>query len=170
MELLLVVGLAAILIVGGIAAYSMVKRGADIGETTKLIHMIVHEARRLNKANGDYGPAGTNLEPLLIGSRSLPPRHINGNHIITPYSNENGAVILLATGDGQFSLQMALPPAHIPFIAQDFDPTRSPEITSLRVCETTIVKDQQMPNPAGLSAICGNGDNASVINFTLVTR
>ncbi len=170
LELLLVVGIAAVLIIGGITGYSMINRGIMISETAKVINLMISQARRLNASSLDYGPPGTDLEPMIANSHSMPQQFILGDDIVTPFNKTDGGVVFLASVSGYMSIDMALPPAYLPEIATHFDPNRSAEITFLRVCGTAIPDGTPLPDVATLSNACGNGRNALALNFTLVTQ
>ena len=65
LELLLVVGVGALLLIGGIATYRLVSEGNKVTDTTRLIMTVRNEAQTLSQGQG-YAGVQTALEDAKI--------------------------------------------------------------------------------------------------------
>lgn len=100
LELLLVIGVAALLLIGGIATYRLVSDGNKTTETTRLLLTVRQEANAMaQQQNGVYtgiaftGAAGADTaSPLVTGGvlRSGQHNPFNGTMVITPTPDAGG--------------------------------------------------------------------------------
>lgn len=178
LELLLVVGIAAILIIAGITTYSLVNKSNSINETTRLVNILMDQTRRMYAGQASYGVNGTDLEPALYNSGSVPAKFISqtANVIMSPFSSAAIAVAVASSETaeaGTFTVSLAVPPAYAPEMASNFDPRQSSEITSLTVCGRQVV-DTSGPavgTAADLSGQCLGGTAVpGAANFIVRSR
>ena len=115
LELLLVVGVSAILIVGGISTYNLVSNGMKVNETVALLNIIVERTHKYYP-NLDYGT--DDIEGLLINTGSVPKKYYSATagHIRTPFGDSTNAISVIGsagTGDANadIDIQMRVPPA-----------------------------------------------------------
>lgn len=169
LELLLVVGIAAVLIIAGIVAYNSVKRNMAVNEAVSLVNLILEQTKRMH-LNRNFGAIAADLEPLLARSGNLPAKYVNGTQIVTPFNKTGGAVVLLASLPGTFSLDIAMPPAYVPEIASQFDPNQSTQVSFLRYCGTGVAEGDVMPSVVEMSVECGPNLSGAVLNLNIVTE
>lgn len=149
LELLLVVGVGALLLIGGIATYRLVVEGNKVSEATRLLLRIKSEAQNLYANQADYN--GLN-NALLQNLDVLPP---SSDH---PFND--AITVQPANGNAQFSVTFANVPetACVKLGRQITDPD---DVDSLNVApagvdSTTLVAD--------LAQNC-NGDTTMVWTF-----
>lgn len=90
LELLLVVGVGALLIIGGIATYRMVVEGTRVNDSVRILTTIKQEAQQLYQGQNNYGAAGADLTPILQNIKALP------NSLLHPF---NDAITVTVAGD-----------------------------------------------------------------------
>ena len=169
LELLLVVGIAAVLIIAGIVTYNSVQRGMAVNEGVRIVNLILEQTKRMHPLK-NYGAIGADLEAFLARSGSLPAKYVSGTQIITPFNTTSGSVVLLASLPGTFSLDIAMPPAYVPEIARQFDPNTSQEVSFLRYCGNPVAEGDTMPDPATMSQNCGSSVSGDALNLNIVTQ
>lgn len=171
LELLLVVGIAAILIVAGITTYNLVTRGNQVNEAVRLVNTLADQTRRLYSSQSSYGTASTNIEAALYNAGSVPSRYIGGaaGVITSPFSSTATAVAV--TGDataGQFNVSMAMPPNLVAEVVSTFNPAQSSEIVSVTYCGTSTSANV---DPAAVSTACGSSTTIpTTANFNVEFR
>ncbi len=156
LELLLVVGIAAILIVAGITTYNLVTRGNQVNEAVRLVNTLADQTRRLYSSQSTYGTSATNIEAALYNAGSVPSRYISATAgvITSPFSSAATAVAV--TGDataGQFNVSMAMPPNLVPEVVSTFNPAQSSDIVSVTYCGSTTTANV---DPATVATTCGS--------------
>lgn len=168
LELLLVVGIAAVLIISGITLYNSVNRQNSINEGVRIVNMIIAQTKRLHP-NRNFGAIAADLEPLIARSGNLPAKYVSGTQIITPFNGTGGSVVLLASLPGTFSLDIALPRAYVPQIAAQFNPNNSADISFIRYCGNPVSDGDTMPDVAEMGSQCA-GASGAALNFNVVTQ
>lgn len=170
LELLLVVGIAAILIVAGITTYNLVTRGNQVNEAVRLVNTLADQTRRLYSSQNTYGTATTNIEAALYNAGAVPSRYISSTAgvITSPFSSAATAVAV--TGDatpGQFNIALAMPPNLVPEVISAFNPAQSSEIVSVTYCGTTGTTI----DPAAVATACGSSTTIpTAANFNVEFR
>lgn len=159
LELLLVVGIAAILIVAGITTYNLVNKSNQINETTRLVHTIMDQFRRLYAGTGTYAGTAAAAETALWNSGSVPARYRGATAaigIITPFQADANAFTITPNG-ATFTVGLRVPPAYAPELAQNFNPGTSNDLVSIQVCGGAVINAANAANlsAAALSATCG---------------
>lgn len=167
LELLLVVGIAAVLIVAGITTYSLVSKSNTINETVRLTNVILQQTRRLYSGQASYGAAS--VEAALVNTGNIPPKYVTGTDITSPYSSAAGAVTVTGNGTaGTFTLVIQVPNNQASEIGAQFDPNSSNEITSITVCGLTTNDGTAMTALATLATTCGN--TSTLANMSITSR
>lgn len=172
LELLLVVGIAAILIVAGITTYNLVNKGNQINAATSLVNTIMDQTRRLYGGQNTYGAAS--IETALFNSGSVPARYksATAGQIATPFADS--AIAIAITGATQnFVVALAVPPAYAPELAVNFNPAQSTDIIGLNVCGTAITPANAATalNAATLSGQCGASTTIpAAANLTITAK
>lgn len=154
LELLLVVGIAAVLIIAGIVTYNAVSNRMAINEVVKITNLILSQTRR-HHPTGQYGAPGTSLEALLVNSGSIPAKYISGDQLITKFENSAASILLTTFSPETFELQMRVPSRDIVNIAPLFIPSESQEITYLGGCAHFVTDDMPMYDIPAIAAQCG---------------
>lgn len=169
LELLLVVGIAAILIIAGITTYSLVSRTNMAGEFSRFINTTLEAVRKSNQGQPTYA-AATGYENALATGNMVPAKYINGNQVVTP---SRGAVTIVGGGADTFTLTVAVPGRITSEIAQNFDPRNSDELTSLTVCGQAAVTDATALGnelaPATLSVVAACDTDAN-LDMSIISR
>lgn len=172
LELLLVVGIAAILIVAGITTYNLVNKSNQINETTRLVNTILDQTRRLFGSSNNYGTA--DIEAALYNSGSVPPRYKAGAGVITTPFDQNALAVAVTGATQNFTIALRVPPAYAPELAQNFNPGTSSDIISLAVCGATTITQANAAtamSAATLSTSCGSTTTLpAAANFTITAR
>ncbi len=171
LELLLVVGIAAILIVAGITTYNLVTRGNQVNEAVRLVNTLVDQTRRLYSSQNTYGAASNNIEVALYNAGSVPSRYLGGAGVITsPFSSAATAVAVTGHATaGQFTVSMAMPPNLVPEVVGAFNPAQSADIVSVAYCGATAVTGNI--DPATVATACGSSTTIpTTANMTVVFR
>jgi prepilin-type N-terminal cleavage/methylation domain-containing protein len=90
LELLLVVGVGALLLLAGIATYRLVTQGNDVNDAIRVLTTIKAQNQKAFQGQNGYGAAGTDLVPTLVAMQAFPagvldatdtPRHPWGDTI-----------------------------------------------------------------------------------------
>ena len=95
LELLLVVGVGALLLIGGIATYRLVSEGNKVTDTTRMVMTIRNEAQNLSQGQGYTG-----VKSALEAAKILAPNQKN------PF----GGDLTIAEGDTLGISVAAIPP------------------------------------------------------------
>ncbi len=163
LELLLVVGIAAILIVAGITTYNLVTRGNQVNETIRLVNILADQTRRLYGSQNNYGASGANIETALFNVGAIPAKYkdVANAQIISPYSAIANAVKvealeLPAVSLGGFVIYLAVPPALVPEIAAAFDPNKNTNVHVIRYCGFGAIFAGDTFDLSAISSTCGN--------------
>lgn len=176
LELLLVVGIAAILIIAGITTYSLVNKSNSVNEATRLVNVLMDQTRRMYAGQSSYTGTAAQMETALYNSGSVPGkfRSATAGTITSPFdSTANAVVIAPATPTSEFTISLVIPPAYGPEMASNFDPRQSNEITQITVCGDNVTDSSAatVGTPAALSATCGASTAVpGVANFVVQSR
>lgn len=176
LELLLVVGIAAILIIAGITTYSLVNKSNSVNEATRLVNVLLDQTRRMYAGQSTYGASGASLEAALYNSGSVPAkfRTATAGEIGSPFSSAAVAVAVAAAATaGEFTVSLTIPPAYGPELANNFDPRQSTEITQITVCgvNVTDASAATVGTPATYSTACGSSTVVpGAANFIVQSR
>ncbi len=90
LELLLVVGVGALLLLAGIATYRLVTQGNNVNDAIRVLATIKSQTQRAFQGQRSYGAVGTDLIPTLVTMNAFPagtvgdddlPRHPWGGDI-----------------------------------------------------------------------------------------
>ncbi len=108
LELLLVVGVGALLLLAGIGTYQLVTSGSTSNEAIRLIATVKQQTQRAFQGQQTYGAAGANLVPTLIAMQAFPSGVVNpaGTAAIDPWG---GTMTITAAGAGGANFAIALP-------------------------------------------------------------
>ncbi len=176
LELLLVVGIAAILIVAGITTYNLVNKSNQINEATRLVNTLMDQTRRMSSGTGTYVGA---LEDALWNTGSVPARYRGATvaiGITSPFDQTAAAVAVVPAGGGaNFQLTMQIPPAYGAELAQNFNPAQSNDLVSVQVCggaaltAATVNGNPALMSAATISTRCGNA-MAPLQNLVIIAR
>ncbi|MCB9979184.1 MAG: prepilin-type N-terminal cleavage/methylation domain-containing protein [Rhodospirillales bacterium] len=99
LELLLVVGVGALLLLAGIATYRLVTQGNDVNDAVRVLTTIKSQTQKAYQGQNGYGAAGTDLVPILVAMQAFPagvldstdtPRHPWGDTIVIESSTVTG--------------------------------------------------------------------------------
>lgn len=72
LELLLVVGVGALLLLAGIATYRLVTQGNDVNDAVRVLTTIKSQTQKAYQGQNGYGGAGTDLVPTLRAMQAFP--------------------------------------------------------------------------------------------------
>jgi type II secretory pathway pseudopilin PulG len=79
LELLLVVGVGALLLLAGIATYRLVTQGTSVNEAVRVLTTLKEKTQRAYQGQRSYGTPGTDLVPTLVTMRAFPAGVLDGN-------------------------------------------------------------------------------------------
>ena len=94
LELLLVVGVGALLLLAGIGTYQLVTAGSTANEAVRLIATVKQQTQRAFQGQATYGANGTDLVPTLVAMQAFPSGVVNAAGV--PLDPWGGAMTGLA--------------------------------------------------------------------------
>lgn len=108
LELLLVVGVGALLLLAGIGTYQLVTSGSTSNEAIRLIATVKQQTQRAFQGQQTYGATGTNLVPTLIAMQAFPSGVVNpaGTAAIDPWG---GTMTIASAGAGGANFAISFP-------------------------------------------------------------
>ncbi len=165
LELLLVVGIAAALLVGGLWAAIAVQETHRVTEVVRLVNMIRSETNRLRfeMAVAD----DTDLEALLLAKGRIGHRFIDeGNNLImTPYSSEAYATSVHARANAVTEIGFAIPPAKAIELYSQFPVNASQDIVRFDVCGLviTLANAGTVGTPDNVANSCGSSKTVPTV-------
>lgn len=182
LELLLTIGVASTLMIGGISLYNVIKKNHKINETVNMINIISAEVRRLYANTNSYGnwdwdtSTGSNIELALYNNNGIPEKYklATSNELISPYDSSTLAVSILGQAPSgwyrlpSFRIRMRLPQNIVPYIAMHFDPAKNPNVIAIRWCragEERFALDFEQ-----VIEDCGSSDELIVNNFDIMLK
>ncbi len=77
LELLLVVGVGAILLLAGIGTYSLVTEGNNVNEANRMVAQIKNKVQNLYQGQTTYGAANADLTAALVNAGVFPNTMLN---------------------------------------------------------------------------------------------
>jgi prepilin-type N-terminal cleavage/methylation domain-containing protein len=175
LELLLVVGIAAILIVAGITTYSLVNKSNTATETIRLVNIVLDQSRRLFASTGSYTGTAAAMEAALVNTGKIPQKYISGvaGNISSPYGAAATDVTLTpAAGGATFTMVMNIAGNQLPDIAPSFDPRRDDSITSITACGTTITDATPSATAFNGATLAANAtcNSSTPVALTIISR
>lgn len=167
LELLLVVGVGALLTLGGITTYNLVYKNYRINETIRLYNLVNSNLRNMHKGANTYGPPNASLSDLLINSRSLPMRYLDsaGNQITSPFGGS--CLAYVDPNPMYYGFWCNVPRAYSPEIALGIN---NSDMLYIRMCDRVFWPDADFDGDeidrdvslARFSEVCGSDkDNNS---------
>jgi prepilin-type N-terminal cleavage/methylation domain-containing protein len=88
LELLLVIGVGALLLVAGLVTYRIITRNQTVNEAVRLLTVVKQQTQRAFHTQGSYGPPGTDLVPVLTAMHAFPAGALdNANTPRDPWGN-----------------------------------------------------------------------------------
>lgn len=81
LELLLVVGVGALLLLAGIATYRLVTQGTSVNEAVRVLTTIKEKTQRAFQGQRGYGTPGTDLVPTLVTMKAFPAGVLDANDL-----------------------------------------------------------------------------------------
>lgn len=178
LELLLVVGIAAILIISGVTTYNLVNRSNRINNAVKLVSHLIVKTQSIYSGTNDYG--NENIEAMLYNTNNVPPqyRSSTAGEITTPFSSSASAIAIMGSGmwspPNDFDIQMIVPPAYIVEFLQAFGTGIANEINVIHACGMSFgnygANGMTFDVPM-LSAACGDSTvSPNAANVTLIVQ
>lgn len=145
LELLLVIGVAALLLIGGIATYRLVSEGNKATEATRMLLTLKQEAMVLAQQS-DTGYTGVDIDTLVaVGA-------LRSNTQLNPY---NGAIEVAGAATFTVTFQNVTRAGCIKLMTAINNPN---EVLTVNGVAPPIT-------PAAATAACGDGANAMVWVF-----
>lgn len=103
LELLLVVGVGALLLLAGIATYRLVTQGTSVNEAVRVLTTIKEKTQRAFQGQRGYGTSGADLVPTLVTMKAFPAGVLDGDDI--PRHSWGGEIdIEVNTNSQQFDI------------------------------------------------------------------
>lgn len=159
LELLLVVGVGALLLLAGIATYRLVTQGTSSNEAVRVMTTIKEKTQRAFQGQRGYGANGANLVPTLVTMNAFPagvlgtdnlPRHPWGGLIQITGRVQNFRIVFVGVpSDACISLGTIF----------DSDDT---DFVSLSVGGTNFVPGGREINATNLNAPCSTAANVDM--------
>lgn len=157
LELLLVVGVGALLLLAGIGTYQLVTSGSTANNAIRLIATIKQQTQRAFQGQGTYGNGTTpdNLVPTLVAMEAFPSGVLNA--AAAPIDPWGGAIAIVAAGGvagPNFSITYpAVPTASCIQIGTAFT-ERDTDFVSLTVGAAAAYNVANPVTTVGLTATC----------------
>lgn len=95
LELLLVVGVGALLLLAGIATYRLVTQGNDVNDAVRVLTTIKSQTQKAYQGQNGYGAAGTDLVPILVAMQAFPAGVLDTNNL--PIHPWGGAITIVSS-------------------------------------------------------------------------
>lgn len=161
LELLLVVGVGALLLLAGIATYRLVTQGNNVNDAVRILTTIKQQTQRAFQGQSSYGASGDDLVPTLISLNAFPagvliddtdPQHPWGDTIVIEAEVDRFTVTFTAVPEDA-CIQLGTT-----FDEQDSD------FVSLDVAGDLYAESGSTIDPAALATSC-DGDASMTWTF-----
>lgn len=182
LELLLVVGIAAVLIASATAIYVLVSKQNRANETVRLTLTVITEVRRMYRNQPTYGTPHQPLEPALYYSGGVPSKFkgVSPGQLTTPYASDNLAINVVAYNvPGLFLIQLKVPPASVWDVAKHFIPDDPAFLYGVFVCNDLGTygeygsgwRSREAFTPATVAENCGGSTaTPAEMNVSIIAR
>ena len=151
LELLLVVGVGAILLLAGIGTYSLVTEGNNINEANRMVATIKNKVQGLYQGQTSYGAAGTDITATLNNAGIFPNTMLNTAG--TPITPWNTGVQVVANTN-QFTIQFNDLPEEVCINMARLDFANDPDFVSTARGGTVIGAAGRTPTPVEADTAC----------------
>ena len=103
LELLLVVGVGAILLLAGIATYRLVTEGNNVNEASRLLTTVKQQVQRLYQGQNTYGAGDISTALINAGAIAVANVNTGGTTIVSPWNTP--IVVTAATANFTIAFQ-----------------------------------------------------------------
>lgn len=156
LELLLVVGVGAILLLAGIATYRLVTEGNNVNEGARLLTTVKQQVQRLYQGQNTYGTG--NISATLINAGVIPDANTNtaGTGIQSPWNTP----IVITAATANFTIAFNDLPEEACMQLATTDVGSDPDFVSVAVGSATAITTTPtvVQADAGCDATAGTND------------
>ncbi len=163
LELLLVVGVAAILIVSGISVYSNIRDNAKLNEMKSLL-LIVEGGVRDLRSKYSVSFSGTPYEEYLYNTGKIPDKYLSTTpgQIAGPYP---GSFTVDGIGSTLFRINFFVSTKKAVELLQIYDPSRNNGVHTVFACGLVVGSNQALPDIPTLSQQCLSSSDTTRITI-----
>ncbi len=174
LELLLVVGVGALLLLAGLATYRLVTEGNNVNSATQLLNTMKTQVQRTFQSQGGYdvGSDGDDLVPLLTNAGAFPSGTLNlAGNPIDPWGN---TITITQVGDDgeSFAITLSsLPQSACLKLGQAFNPVTDPDVAQVDIGSTsttnfTPTSTELVSDISDVDAACSSNPADNDITYT----
>lgn len=154
LELLLVVGVGAILLLAGIGTYQLVTEGNKVNEANRLLNSIKQKTQQAWQGQTAYGVAAAALTPTLVNLGVFPNQYLQGTTAVHPWNDT--ITVAVGANTSQFVITFTDVPRSSCIAMGGLAMDTDPDFVQLAVGATTYAAGA-LPSPAVLSGVCTAG-------------
>lgn len=157
LELLLVVGVGALLLLAGIATYRLVMQGNNVNDAVRTLATIKQQTQRAFQGQPSYGSA--DLVPTLVTMNAFPAGVLNTSS--TPIHPWGGNIAIVGADQNFTVTFQQVPSDSCVQLANTFN-TGDTDFFSLSIGGTVYARGAVM-DPVTVAGSCGTGGNVDMI-------
>lgn len=160
LELLLVIGVGALLLLAGLATYRIVTEGNNVSETIRLLNAAKIGLQTLYSNQATYGTNGSDITEIAIEGGIFPARNVlSATQTVDPWRNN---ITVNAVDPSNFTITLSnVPEAACVKLGTGFTPTTDADFVSVNI---NGEGDLTNPTVAEVQGDC-DGDSDIVWNF-----
>ncbi len=168
LELLLVVGVGALLLLAGLATYRLITEGNNINAATTLLNTIKNQTQQLYANQGTYGGggAGVAFTDTLVRARAFPAGVVDGGD--TPRDPWGNPIVVSQTAADGLTFDITLTnitDANCIKLGMAFDPEIDADMLQIDI-EGDVYDDATPPTINLVDGSCDGGANGNTLTWT----
>ena len=163
LELLLVIGVGALLLLAGLATYRIVTQGNNVTEAQRLLNATKIGVQTLYQNQATYGADGDDITDVAVGGGVFPSRYVVGGSPVDPWRND---ITITAQDPANFEITLtAVPEAACVALGTAFTPESDADFVSVTI-EGDTYDLATPPTVADVQGSCTTGANNDIVwNF-----
>tara|TARA_B100000745_G_C20130451_1_gene387348 strand:- start:750 stop:1295 length:546 start_codon:yes stop_codon:yes gene_type:complete len=136
LELLLVIGVGALLLLAGLATYRIVTQGNNITEAQRLLNAAKIGIQTLYQNQATYGTNATPITDVVVNGGVFPSRYIVGGNPVDPWRND---IVVTAVNPANFTIALQnVPEAACVALGTAFTPESDADFVEVDINGTTL--------------------------------
>lgn len=162
LELLLVVGVGAILLIAGVGTYQLISEGNKVNDAQRLLQTLKSKIQQEYQGQVQYGTAADNLTALVVAMDIVPNQYLrNGTQPIHPWNDT--VDVAVSASPLNFTITYNNLPNSSCISMGTIDIDADPDFVSMDIGASTFTPGA-LPTPQAVDALCTGG--ATTISWT----
>lgn len=159
LELLLVIGVGALLLIAGLATYRIVTEGNNVNEAIRILNSAKIGVQTLYQNQADYGADGNDITAIVVDGGAFPARNVVGGTPLDPWRNDITVNAVNGVGDVGWTITFTgLNQAACGKLGMAFTPTTDSDFVSVDINAAGAQTD---PTVAAVNTDCT--DNSTIV-------